>query len=60
MYVMRKKFGISQELLAQLIGVTQPRISAWETRRAAIPKERAAQIARILMLDPDTLIDDII
>lgn len=56
MFVARRRLGLSQAALASMIGVTQPRISSWETGRAAIPKQRLGQIADIL--DPEGLETD--
>ena len=58
MMVARNRKGMSQAILAFKIGVTQPRISMWETRVMDIPKIRRAQIAELLEIDPDTLTDD--
>lgn len=58
MFLARKRLGYSQADLAQKIGVTQPRISGWETRAVDMPPGRRKQIARVLTADPDTLTDD--
>ena len=58
MMVKRIRLGISQARLATEIGVTQPRISQWETRVIDMPKRRRIQIAAILQMDHITLTDD--
>lgn len=55
MKLARMRWGLTQAELAKKIGVTQPRISAWENGKADIPKARREQIAREFVLDPDTL-----
>lgn len=58
MMVARNRKGLTQSQLAQAIGVTQPRISMWETRVMDMPKRRRAEIAELLEIDADTLTDD--
>jgi len=58
MFIARRRAGLSQAELARRIGVTQPRISSWETRTADLPPARRAPIAEVLAIDPDTLTDD--
>ena len=58
MMIRRMRLGISQARLAEQIGVTQPRVSQWESRRQDLPPLRRAQIAKFLDTDPDTLTDD--
>lgn len=58
MFVARRRAGLSQAKLAEMIGVTQPRISAWENRKADIPAKRRAQIARVLSVFAEQLTDD--
>ena len=58
--VERRRLGISQQDLAGRLGVTQPRISAWETGRTPIPRARRKEIADILQIgeaDLDTFVD---
>lgn len=55
MLVARRRLGLSQAALAAMIGVTQPRISSWETRQAPIPPARLEQLARILEVDSGNL-----
>lgn len=50
MAVERRRLGISQQDIADMLRVTQPRISAWETGRTPIPKARRADIADILKI----------
>jgi transcriptional regulator with XRE-family HTH domain len=58
MFMHRKKMGWTQLRLAETIGVTQPRISAWENGTMDIPPKRARQIGEALGLDPDALTDE--
>jgi transcriptional regulator with XRE-family HTH domain len=58
MFLHRRRMGWTQRRLAEEIGVTQPRISAWETGVADIPPRRAAQIGEALGLDPARLTDE--
>lgn len=55
MFVARMRKGLTQQEIADKIGVTQPRISAWESGKVAIPPERAAQLAKILNVEADKL-----
>lgn len=58
MFIARKKLGWTQQRLAEWIGVTQPRISAWENGLADIPPYRADQIAEALGLAAEELAQD--
>ena len=58
MFLARKRAGLTQARLAELIGVTQPRISAWETGSADIPPKRRAQVAMILSVFAEQLTDE--
>lgn len=58
MMIARKRLGWTQVRLAETIGVTQPRISAWETGAMDVPPKRRAQIARVLGVFADQLTDD--
>jgi len=49
---------MTQSDLGSTIGVTQPRISLWETRLADLPPARRSQIAEALGVDAETLLDD--
>ena len=51
----RERLGITQLDLAIQIGVAQPAVSVWESRGAAIPKARAAQLSEILNVEPEQL-----
>ena len=55
MKAQRMRLGLTQAALAERIGVTQPRISAWENGKADIPAKRQRQIARILEIDGSIL-----
>ena len=55
MYVARRQLGISQQELADRIGVTQPRISSWENGSVSIPLARRADIAKVLGMPEDEL-----
>lgn len=59
MHIARRRMGLTQAQVAAEIGVSQPRVSAWETTMADIPPARRAQIAKILDVDPDTLTDEV-
>ena len=56
MYVARLRIGLTQQDLADKIGVTQPRISAWENGTVDIPEARRKEIADILGLEPEELL----
>lgn len=58
MFVARKRAGLTQAALAHMVGVTQPRISAWENGRADIPEKRRTQIAQILGVWHEQLTDE--
>lgn len=58
MFLHRRKMGWTQQRLAEVIGVTQPRISAWERGVADIPPKRAILIGLALGLDPAKLTDE--
>jgi len=55
MFLARRRLGMTQVQLAELIGVTQPRISAWENGHVEIPRGRRKQIAALLYLATDEL-----
>ena len=59
MYLARIRAGLTQKQVAEEIGVTQPRVSAWETLSADIPPLRRAQIAKMLDVDPDLLTEEL-
>lgn len=59
MRVRRMQLGLTQARLAEVIGVTQPRISAWETGAADLPPKRREQLARELWIDGDRLLDEV-
>lgn len=58
MFVARKRAGYTQAQLAAMIGVTQPRISAWESGKAEVPPKRRRQLAQILGVWAEQLTDD--
>jgi transcriptional regulator with XRE-family HTH domain len=58
MFLARRRLGLTQAALGAMVGVTQPRISAWETGAVAIPDARRDALARALRLDPTTLTDE--
>lgn len=58
MFIARKRRGWTQVRLAEEIGVTQPRISAWETGMMDLPDPRREQIARALDVPALTLTDE--
>lgn len=58
MFIHRKKMGLTQHELATRIGVTQPRISGWETGVVEVPPKRREQLGLILGLDPAKLTDE--
>ena len=55
MFAARRRAGLSQAELARRLGVTQPRISAWETRTADIPAARRWQLYDELGVLPEEL-----
>lgn len=55
MMVARLRLGLTQAQLAATIGVTQPRISIWESGNADIPPARRLQIAEALYLATEEL-----
>lgn len=59
MLVARLQRDWTQAELASRVGVTQPRISGWETGRSKLPDSRREQIASILGLKPETLLDEV-
>ncbi len=58
LHVARRRLGYTQRELADLIGVTQPRISAWENGVAPIPDHRAERLGYILKIDAKRLAED--
>lgn len=55
MYLARFRMEMTQQQLADKLGVTQPRISAWENLHTPIPRARRGEIARVLGLEPEEL-----
>jgi DNA-binding XRE family transcriptional regulator len=53
----RLERGLSQGQLAQLLGVTQPSVSAWEQGKAFPAVATLAALARLLGLDAADLLD---
>lgn len=58
MFLARRRLGLTQQEVADLIGVTQPRISAWENRTVEIPRARRPQLAEALGIEPATIDQD--
>lgn len=58
MFVARKRKGWTQLRLADELGVTQPKISAWERGVADLPPKRRDQIAELLEVPALTLTDE--
>lgn len=54
---LRKKKGITQEQLANLVGVSTPAVSKWETNSSCPDIALLAPIARALGTNVDTLLD---
>ncbi len=48
MFLARRRLGLTQAQVAEAIGVTQPRISAWETRTVPIPDARLGPLSELL------------
>ena len=59
MKFIRVTSGMTQAELAALIGVTQPKISAWETRREDVPLRRVEEIAGLFHVAPEKLLLDV-
>lgn len=49
---LRKERGLTQAALAELIGVSQAIVSAWETGRVQITPARKRQLIKALKEDP--------
>ena len=57
-WVCRKKAGLSQEALAEKIGVSRQAISKWETGEAAPEITKLPLLARTFQVTADWLLDD--
>ena len=57
-WVLRKKAGMSQEALAEKIGVSRQAISKWETGEAAPEITKLPLLARTFSVTADWLLDD--
>jgi transcriptional regulator with XRE-family HTH domain len=57
-WVCRKKAGLSQEALAEKIGVSRQAISKWETGEAAPEITKLPLLARTFSVTADWLLDD--
>ncbi len=57
-YACRKKAGLSQEALAERIGVSRQAISKWETGEAAPEISKLPLLARVFGVTADWLLDD--
>jgi transcriptional regulator with XRE-family HTH domain len=55
MFLARRRRGLTQQQVADAVGVTQPRISAWESGTVDIPPRRAEAIADLLEVSTDDL-----
>lgn len=55
MRIERSRLGKTQQWLADELGVTQPRVSAWERGKVPVPKARRARIAELLHIGVDDL-----
>lgn len=58
MFMARRRLGMTQAALAEKVGVTQPRISAWENLVVPIPETRRGPLARALGIDPSALTEE--
>ena len=54
---LRKKFGVSQSDLAELIGVSRPYLAQIENETRSLSAVRQSAIAKALEIDPADLID---
>lgn len=52
----REQLGMTQADIATALGVTQPRISAWESGSVLMPRQRQIEVAGMLNVDPDKLL----
>lgn len=57
-WVCRKKAGLSQEALAERIGVSRQAISKWETGEASPEISKLSLLARTFGVTADWLLDD--
>ena len=57
-YYCRKKAGLSQEALAERIGVSRQAISKWETGEAAPEISKLPLLAKTFRVTADWLLDD--
>ncbi len=54
----RRRHGWSQTMLAAWVGLHQPQVSLIERRRLQPNEEQAGQLARLLGLQADELLDE--
>jgi transcriptional regulator with XRE-family HTH domain len=59
MFLARVRMGLTQADIAEAIGVSQPKISAWERGQVDVPEARRAQIAKLLDTPRLTLTDEV-
>jgi len=55
MRMKREALGLSQAELAERIGVSQGKISSWESGTVSMPEVRRKQISKVLGIEPDHL-----
>lgn len=54
----REKSGLTQEKLAEMLGVDKNTVSRWETGNRGLPNKRLYQIAKILKINIESLITE--
>lgn len=57
-YIYRKKLGISQEALAEMLNISRQAISKWETGEATPDSDKLLPLARIFGVTADHLLSD--
>ena len=57
-YQARKKAGLSQEALADALGVTRQAVSKWETGKSVPDTENIRRMARVLAVSADYFLGD--
>lgn len=55
---LRIKHGYTQTELAELTNISQPALQAYESGKAKPLKNTAIQLAKVLGIEPDDLMDD--
>ena len=51
----RRKLGLTQWKLAQLLGVPEIKVTRWETNRIQLTNDDVVDIARVLNCDPEEI-----